>query len=369
MKILTSYFKGLILHPAKFAQKVVIRGGIGTGKTVLAKRFGMNFEHVAKKYDVSLKYMHVNCLKKQTNVLVLLSIIHELDPHFPSRGYSSEELLEILLKVLEKRNISLLLCLDEVDFLISKNGPDLLYSLTRISDDKIERRGNVSLILIVRDVLVRQLLDSSTIRSLQLNTIYLEKYSVPQLRDILDVRAAKAFHRGTISNESLDFVAEIAGPWGDARYAIELLWMAGKKADMENSKILLPEHVRYASASIHPGVQREMLEDLSLHHLLLLLGVTRDLSKKDTPYSSIKEVEECYALSCEEYNNIPRKHTQVWQYIQDLCNWGILSAKVSSQGIRGRTTLVSLPDIPAKILESEIEQVLRNKCLEHVDGR
>jgi len=161
----------------------------------------------------------------------------------------------------------------------------------------------------------------------------------------------------------LNFVAEIAGPWGDARYAIELLWRAGKQVDMQNSKLVLPENVRYASASVHPVVQREMLEDLSLHHLLLLLGVTRDLLRKDTLYSSIKEVGESYVLACEEYNNTPRGHTQVWQYVRDLCNWGILSAKVVSQGIRGRTTFASLPDIPAKILENEIEQILRNKFL------
>lgn len=369
MKALTNYFKGLILHPAEFAQKVVFRGGIGTGKTALAKKFGKDFENIAKKYGVTLKYVHVNCRKKQTNFLVLLSIIHEFDPHFPSRGYSSEELLEILLKIIEDQDISILLCLDEVDFLISKSGSDMLYSLTRISDDKIERKGHVSLILIVRDVIFRQFLEVSTISSLQLNTISFEKYSISQLRDILETRAAEAFHRGTVSNEALTFVAELASPWGDARYAIELLWIAGKKADMQNSKVVLPEHVRYASASIHPGVQKDMLKALSFHHLLLLLGVTRALSKIDTSYSSFKEVEEIYILSCEEYNNIPRKHTQVWQYMQDLCNLGFLNLKVTSQGIRGRTTLVSLPDIPAKILETEIEQILRNKPLEHGDDR
>ena len=141
MKTLTGYFKGLILQPTKFTQNVVVMGGIGIGKTALVKRFGMNFEQVAQKYGVSMKYIHVNCRKKQTNFLVLLHIIHELDPHFPSRGYSSEELMETLLGILENRGLSLLLCLDEVDFLVTKNGSDLIYSLVRISDDKIDRRG------------------------------------------------------------------------------------------------------------------------------------------------------------------------------------------------------------------------------------
>ena len=105
----------------------------------------------------------------------------------------------------------------------------------------------------------------------------------------------------------------MVGSWGDARYAIELLWRAGKYADLQNSKLLLPEHVRYASASVHPAVQRDLLEDLSPHHLFLLLGITRDLSRKGTPYLSMKQVGENYTLVCEEYTNRPRKNTQMWQ--------------------------------------------------------
>jgi len=368
MKTLTGYFKGLILYPGNFNQNVIIMGSIGTGKTALTKRFGLNFEKIAKKYGVSLKYAHVNCRKKQSNFLALLSIIHGLDPNFPSRGYSFEELLEILFGLLETKKISLLLCLDEVDFLVSKNGPDILYSLTRISDDKIERKGNISLILVVRDVAFRRFLDASIISSLHSNTIYLEKYTVPQLREILEIRATAAFHRGTVSNDSLNVIAEMVGSCGDARYAIELLWRAGKHADLQNSKLILPEHVRYASAAVHPFVQRDLLEDLSLHHLFLLLGVTRELSRKDTSYLLMKQVGENYTLVCEEYYNHPRKNTQMWQYIRDLCNWGILSAKVTSQGIRGRTTFISLPDIPAKILEKELESILTNKPPDYVGG-
>ncbi len=363
MKTLTGYFKGLILQPTKFTQNVVVMGGIGIGKTALVKRFGMNFEQVAQKYGVSMKYIHVNCRKKQTNFLVLLHIIHELDPHYPSRGYSSEELMETLLGILEDRGLSLLLCLDEVDFLVTKNGSDLIYSLVRISDDKIDRRGKISLALIVRDSTFRRHLDPSTISSIPFNTIYLEKYSVPQLQEILELRASEAYHRGTVSTDSLNFIAEIAGPWSDARYAIELLWRAGKQAEMRNSMIILPDHVRHACASIHPAVQRELLEDLPSHNLFLLLGISRELSRNNTPYSSIKEIEESYLLVCEEYNTTPRGHTQVWQYIRNLCNWGILTAKVVSQGIKGRTTFISLPDVPAKSLESEIEHLLKTKFL------
>ena len=139
LKTLTNYFKGIILHPTEFSQNVILHGAVGAGKTVLAKKFGTNFEQIAKKYDVPLKYIHVNCRKKQTTFLVLLSIIQKLNLQFPSRGFSTEDLAAILIKELDKQEVSLLLCLDEVDYLVCKNGVNLLYTLIRTSDDQIER--------------------------------------------------------------------------------------------------------------------------------------------------------------------------------------------------------------------------------------
>ena len=84
---------------------------------------------------------------------------------------------------------------------------------------------------------------------------------------------------------------------------------------------------------------------------------------------TINEIGISYGLACEEYKSNPRKNTQIWQYIRDICNGGILSTKIVSQGIKGRTTYVSLPDIPAKILVNEIEQILSNKLMKSADGR
>ena len=46
----------------------------------------------------------------------------------------------------------------------------------------------------------------------------------------------------------------------------------------------------------------------------------------------------------------PRAHTALWSLMKDLDTLGIVSAKKSGPGISGKTTVITLLDIPAKVL-------------------
>jgi len=83
--------------------------------------------------------------------------------------------------------------------------------------------------------------------------------------------------------------------------------------------------------------------------------VCRLFKSSEEAYVTTGALEERYTLVCEEYEQLPRAHTQVWSYIQDLVGLGILTARNSGAGQRGNTTLVGLPDIPAVVLEKELE--------------
>ena len=71
------------------------------------------------------------------------------------------------------------------------------------------------------------------------------------------------------------------------------------------------------------------------------------------------EVENAYFIACEEFNEKKRGHTQLWSYLKDLDNLGIIEAKKGAKGILGTTTLVSLPDIPASVLEEKVVSLLK----------
>ena len=115
----------------------------------------------------------------------------------------------------------------------------------------------------------------------------------------------KALYQGCITEDTISLISDISATEnGDARYAIELLWRAGKTADDENLFKIIPEHVRNAKADTHPVVRREILNDLTRPQLLLLLALARTLKRSDLAYSTMGEVEEAYHIASEEYQQM-----------------------------------------------------------------
>ena len=167
-----------------------------------------------------------------------------------------------------------------------------------------------------------------------------------------------AFREGTVPEEVVNFIADMASPGGDARYAIELLWRAGKYADTEGVKELKPDHVRAAANSVYPIMRSEYSQHLSLHEKLLLLGLARVLERTNMPYATMGDAEIAYKIACEEFKEPGRAHTQVWKYVQNLSATGIVSTQLSTTGFRGKTTLLGLSTAPASAIRRWLEASL-----------
>jgi len=291
--------------------------------------------------------------------MILQRTILKFYPHFPRRGYSGEELLQMLMQILDERNAYLILAMDELEALIRNEGSDPLYNLARIQEDRVKAPQRLSLICVLREPEYLEILDPSTRSTLQRNIIHLEEYSKPQLQDILNDRVSLAFRYGTVSEQIIDLIAELAvSEGGDARYAIDLLWRAGKYADASESTEVLPEYVRKAAVSVYPVVRKDTISSLRLHEKMFLLGIARCFKQTRAAYISMGEAEEAYAIVCEEYNKKRHGHTQLWKYVKELSNLGIVNTEPSGIGQRGRTTLISLPRVPASDLEQELSRVL-----------
>jgi len=360
LNLLTQFFRFVIESPGKMTQRVLIMGSIGTGKTVLAQYFGQSITKEARRREVNLHCVHVNCREcKGSFFMILQRAILKFSPNFPRRGYSAQELLQAFMQVLDEQNAYLVLVLDELDALIHSEGSDPLYSLTRVQEERSGHAQRLSLIGVIRETSCLDTLDPSTRSTLQRNVIRLEEYSTPQLRDILNDRVFLAFRENAVPAQTIDLTAELAAmEGGDARYAIELLWRAGKYADTTESRDVLPEHVRKAAASVYPVVRKDTVSSLGLHERLFLLGVARRFRQTGAAYLSMGEAENAYAVVCEEYGEQQRGHTQLWKYVRLLCAYDIIKAEPSSVGHRGKTTMISLPRIPASDLEQELSKLL-----------
>ena len=363
LRLLTEFFGFAIQSPEKMAQRVMITGDVGTGKTVLSQRFGADITREAVKRGISLRYVHVNCREYRGSLfLILQHVVSVFHPNFPKRGYSAEELLRILIQMFDEENVYVILTLDEFDSLVEKEGSEAVYKLTRLQETRQNKPQRLSLICVLRNLKEIEKLDPSTRSTLQMNIISLEKYSKQQLIDILHDRVALTFKPSTVSEDTTSLAAELAySENGNARFGIELLWRAGKYADADELGTVPPDCVRKAVSSVIPAMRKTDLESLNFHEKLLTLGIARLFKESQKSQVSLAEAEQAYTVVCEEFGVGPHSHTQLWKYLQTLSIAGIIETEVASVAPRGRSTLIRLPRIPARELEKELNTLLEKQ--------
>ncbi|MDV3277765.1 MAG: AAA family ATPase [Nitrososphaerales archaeon] len=325
-----------------------------SGKTMLAKKLGESLQKKAALYGNLVKMLHVNCRIDKTLQAVLVRALNSLGQNYPSRGYSFEELLHALVEGLKSNHTHLIIAFDEVDSLISAD-PTALYTITRLRETA-EGNQVFSSLLVSKTLDYLKMVDLSTLSSVQWNQVSLEPYSSKQLFDIIASRSDGAFNEGALEDNCMQLAASIASVYGDARYALDLVYRAGKLADMSESPRVLPEHIRSAKASLPPQFRKEELSYLTKHQRIILMAVSGLLKKGDSTYVTIGEVEKSYGALCEGMGTTPNHHTQVWNDVNELSRKGIIETQLSGRGMRGRTTLIGLSLVSAKELIGELEK-------------
>jgi len=356
-RLLMEFFSFILRYPERMSQRVIVTGDVGTGKTALAQNFGANLTSEANKRAIKFRYVHVNCREYRGSLPPILHhAVTFFRPNYPTRGYSAEEVLTVLMQVLDEENAFIILTLDEFDSLIEKEGSDAVYKLTRLQEMRQGKPQRLSFIFILRDLKALEKLDASARSTLQRSIINLERYVKEQLVDILNDRVSMAFELGAVQEDVVDLIAELAfKETGNARFGIELLWRAGKYADAQEAGRVEPECVRMAVSSIIPSLRRTELSGLGLHEKLFLLAVARYFKDTEQAYALLSQLEKTYAVICEEFGVEPNNHTQLWNYTQFLSSIGALTVEVATT--RGRSTQVSL-SIPASELEKELSSSL-----------
>ncbi|WP_243675946.1 AAA family ATPase [Vulcanisaeta distributa] len=252
LKQLETYFSGFLESPGSmYPPKVMLIGRPGSGKTVTSRKFG---NYVVKSSE-RVRYVHVSCFLNRTLSSVLKDIAVQLNIAIPKRGgYSTEELLKMLLDMVREKDVYAIVALDDVFHLVNNSGPHALGTLIRLGEEYVSRgdKYRFGLILISQDLTFKDQLDRSSQSALGNTVIKFEPYTRDQIFEILLARAQEALVDGAYDEEILEMIADVSGinessmddHRGDARYAIDILWRASKLAEMKGTDRVLPEHVR-----------------------------------------------------------------------------------------------------------------------------
>ncbi|MFW9829045.1 MAG: Cdc6/Cdc18 family protein [Candidatus Thorarchaeota archaeon] len=360
LSLLSQLFLGLITNPNSISRKVLITGKTGIGKTVTVKLFGKLLEEASSKRNVKIKYAHVNCRKEKTSYKVLIRLIQLLNINFPKRGYSSQDLLDVLIDFLNLEDIHILIVLDELNYLIGKN-EDLIYSITRVNDDKFNGEQRLSIIGIVRDISCLNNLDNSTLSTLQTNIIDFKKYSKEQIFDILKYRVEISLKKNVLSDKMIEMISNNTYNTGDVRYGLNIIWKACKIAENKNLKYINTECIRLGNQEVLPYSTLDVLEYMNSQKLTFLLAIIKALNNHDKVKISFNEVLNRYYVICENLDLRPKSKSQLWIYLQDFKKENLVLTKIISEKIKGRKAIIEIPDLSLNNLEKNTVEILNSK--------
>jgi len=336
--------------------RAVITGNVGSGKTVLTRRFCMD---VAAKLEGRRKVSiaHVNCRSHPSASQVLQQIASSLDSGHPERGFSSGEVIQSIRRNIRSRESHLLLILDEVDVLVRRDNSDLIYKLLRIDEDK-GGEGTLSLIMVSQEDSLFTLFEAAIKSRLgESNILRMRPYVASELVEIARQRYEASCRPNSVSDEVLHKIgifAEESG--GDARMAIELLDRAIGKAEKDGREKVTEGDV-LPSKSHSASVEPNQVDGLKLHQKLVLLGICRRLKREEEISSG--DASKLYDLVCEENNETPKGYTTFWKYLKHLESEGLIVSRASSSNRgRGRTRYITMPNSVPSVIGSRIENEL-----------
>lgn len=348
-----------LLKSTHFSSKnAIITGPNGAGKTALSKCFGVSIEGIAKNFDKNIKYVHINCRLTKSNYLITKKIIGALGSEIPEKGYSIYELLSLLKKMLDSRDMHVILTLDEMNFLNIKED-NLIYMLNRLNDESTDGNSRVSLIGIEKNMAFIHNLDLSTISSFQYNIVSFTPYTPDQIFDILSARASIALQEDACSEDILHFISKIAARNGDMRYSLEILYKAGKYADRQDLSKITPECIRHAQACTRENSDLHSLKGTTQNERLVLLAVCRALTSSKTSSITMGALKQEYFVVCEELECAPMRKSQLYIVIARLKLLEYVTVAPPASKKKGEDSTISIDHIPARALEAELLKQLR----------
>ena len=311
---------------------ITIYGKTGTGKTAAAKFAKEQLLEASEDKNVFIRVEYVRCTDFTTEYQVIAHLCQKLGRDVPNRGWTKAEIIrafdDIFKRTVLGKKLILIVILDEVDILLSKDGDGILYTLSRTP--------NVSILSISNYLDFKQFIKSRVSSSLSDKEIVFPPYDAEQLADILNERSKLSFKEGVLEDSVIPLCAAMAAKEeGDARYALDLLQTAGEIADDKESDMIYGSYVKEAKNIIEYNKVNELTEDKEEITSGKLYEVYSEISKGDAV-----------------------TYRRIFDFINELELLGIISTNTVSRGrAKGRTNIITL-QCDTELLEENLAHIL-----------
>jgi cell division control protein 6 len=325
---------------------VALFGLSGAGKSTLAKAACRLFSIGLRRNRLNNGFVHISCYSARTVNALFSQILKFLSPYSTTKGLPTEQIVKSVDSKAIEQNLSFTVVLDDFHALKSDVASDFFAHFTT---GKVRLRPfNFVVISHEKNITLHK-------KRLKLELIECAPYTAEQVAQIIADRVERAFNKGVVPQEVVERVTKL-GKEGDIRFKLELLRRAGRIAEQKKADSLTLEHIEEALANMVDSHILEHLPTLEEHELLLLYSICRSIRSSKQGFAIIGEVEREYAEVCSRLSIQPRKHTQVWEYLQKLKKLEIVLTRISGKGQRGKTTVISLNGAS---LDSTITEVIK----------
>ena len=341
---------------------IFIYGMTGTGKTLVSKFVGGELEKTSNKTPQLVKVIYINCKMKKiadTEYRLLAELSRLLGQEVPITGLPTERIYSIFFNLLDSKEWTVIVILDEIDSLVKKVGDDFLYNFTRINQDL--KKARVSIIGITNDLQFIDVLDPRVKSSLGEEEILFPPYNALELQDILKQRTSLGFRGNVLSEEVIPKCAALAAQeHGDARRALDLLRVAGEIAERQSDKRITEKHVDLALEKIDYDRVIEFVKSLPKQTKLVLLAIII-LDENEQDNIQTGDVYSVYEDKCKACGLHPLTQRRISDLLSELDMMGVINAKIISLGRYGRTREIKL-NVSGRV-RKKIKELLNSNLL------
>lgn len=336
---------------------LLVYGKPGTGKTLIIRKVLFKIQERATTNATAIKLVYANAKHETTLYGLLVSFGRQLgldNKKIPTTGLSISEVFKRISHTINTNALNTVFVIDEIDHLahlITKTHKDVLYQMTRANE--LLGSGSLTLVGISNDLAFKNSLDPRVLSTLGEEEIVFTNYTTDQLRLILKERAIDAFaDPSNIKDSALNLCAAVAGSeHGDARRAIDTLRVATEIAERTGATQVTPDHIREAVTRMDEGKEVTALRSYPLHEKLLIIAVMRATG------ATTGEIYLLYRDLCSQTGQKTLTQRRATQILSEIEMSGMISGRITHQGMHGRTKKFKLLIAPETVCETFAEDL------------
>ncbi|MFC6771265.1 Cdc6/Cdc18 family protein [Halorubrum pallidum] len=351
-------------------------GPNGTGKTLVTKHVTSQMkEYIDEKNEdrppeeqQAVSIVYTNCADCTSGYAATIRAANQMLPEgerLSETGHSSREVNKRLFNAINEQGDIVVLVLDEIGGADDLN--DLFYQASRGNQPGTYLDGTkLCVICTANNLSFRDNFNSAVRSSLVEHTIEFPAYDANEIRDILEMRADKAFTEQGIHESAVQLAAALAGQQnGDARYGLDMLLKGGQYAMNAGESPVTDDHIRRGKEKVDRTRMDSQVSTYSETGQLIIASLAHAMKKAENMPESAQitgaTVQKIYERACEALDRNVVQKQNFYSYLRDFSDNEIVEVSRNTNKNGNEYRLYYPPESVLQAISPELQEELRSE--------